>query len=589
MSAVVALAAHPRRGRLARGLGDSVMSAFRVAVVAALFPATLSLAAPPQRYIEPKATPVIDPAVELAPSAAGGKAARVWVFFTDKGVYSDDAYAAAIEQAAATFTPRAVERRERRRSRPDLFDFDDLPVDESFVDAVVATGARLRVRSRWLNAVSVEADRGRIEAIAALPFVRWIYPLSRSAGLPEPVRLGSEANESAAGVPPLPHPPGAADFYGNTSAQLHQINIPPAHQNGFTGDGVIIGVLDTGFHRGHEAYNFPDHPLDMLGEWDFINNDNNTGKQQGDPGSQHWHGTAVLSTIAGYNPNVFVGGAYDASFYLAKTEDISREVPIEEDFYVAGLEWFESHGVDMATSSLGYIDWYEQRDLDGRTAVTTKGVNVATANGMACCTAAGNEGHDNNPNVSHLLAPADAFEVLACGAVSSEGSIVGFSSDGPTADGRTKPEVLALGARTACIDPNNDRGYTTASGTSLSTPLVACGTALVIDAHPDWSVKQIRASLLRTASDYVRDGRPDPLYIRGYGLIDVWAAINVTFIGDIDRDGDTDLRDHARFVECMEGPGVEVGPECEAADLDDDRDVDVKDFAAFEGAFTGRF
>ncbi len=563
------------------------MSALRLSALIVLMSGSAMLAAPPASYVQSRQSPVIDPAVDRALDAFGGEAIRVWVFFTDKGVFSDGAYAAAIAQTAAAYHPRAIQRRELRRSRADLFDFNDLPVAPAYVTGVAATGITHRTTSRWLNAVSVEADRGQIDAMAALPYVRRVYPLSPSSGLPEPARLSAEAIGPVLGAEAPP--PGPADFYGAASDQLHQINIPPAHQNGFTGDGVIIGVLDTGFHRAHEAYNHPDHPLRLLGEWDFINNDNNTGKQQGDPGSQHWHGTAVLSTIGGYKPDVFVGGAYDASFYLAKTEDVSREVPLEEDFYVAGLEWFESNGVDMATSSLGYIDWYNQSDLDGRTAVTTIGVNIATANGMVCCTAAGNEGHDSNPNTSHLIAPSDAFEVLTCGAVSSEGSIVGFSSDGPTADGRTKPEVLALGARTACIDPDNNTRYTTASGTSLSTPLVAAGTALVIDARPGWSVKQIRAALMRTASDYIEDGHPDPLYNRGYGIIDVWAAINMTFVGDVDRDGDTDLADAAGFVVCMEGPGIEVGPECAPADIDGDRDVDVKDFAAFEAAFTGGF
>lgn len=112
---------------------------------------------------------------------------------------------------------------------------------------------------------------------------------------------------------------------------------------------------------------------------------------------QHWHGTAILGTIGAYKPDTLIGGAYDAAFYLAKTEDITREEPIEEDFYVAGLQWIEANGADLATSSLGYIDWYTQDDLDGETATTTIAVNIATANGLACCTAAGNGGHDNAP------------------------------------------------------------------------------------------------------------------------------------------------------------------------------------------------
>jgi subtilisin family serine protease len=217
--------------------------------------------------------------------------------------------------------------------------------------------------------------------------------------------------------------------------------------------------------------------------------------------------------------------------------------------------------------------------MDGRTAVTTIAVNVATENGVACCTAAGNAGHDDDPETSHLGAPADALEVITVGAVSNEGSIVGFSSDGPTADGRVKPEVLARGARTWTIDPDDDQNYTSASGTSLSTPLVAGATALVVQAHPDWSVKQIRRALFLTANDYVENGAPDPEFVRGFGIIDVLAAIDVTFIGDVNRDGDTNAADVEPLHDCLTGPGTPPTEGCRSADVDEDDDVDVADYA----------
>ncbi len=517
--------------------------------------------------------PVVAAGVDVVLALTPGDPIAVWVFLTDKGIATPEALERALSDLAQHANPRCVQRRRLRRTLPGLFDRRDLPLAKGYVRDVLATGVRLRTQSRWLNAVSVDATRGQIDALAALEFVRHIKPIARA------VRI----------EPPAPRPVtgGGRDFYGYASDQLYQINIPAAHAAGYTGDGVIIGILDTGFVRTHEAFNEPGHVVDVLGEWDVINDDGDTGIEDGDPGSQHWHGTLILGTIGAYNPNTLVGGAYDASFYLAKTEDMADEYPEEEDFYVAGLEWIEANGGDVATSSLSYIDWYTQEDLDGVTAVTTIGVNVATANGVVCCTAASNSGHDSDPNTSHLGAPADAFNVLTCGAVNSENEIAGFSSDGPTADGRLKPEVLARGVSTSSVDPNDDTDYYAASGTSLSTPLVASAAALILQAHPNWSVAQLRSAMLQTSDDYLANGTTDPLFIRGYGLIDVMAAIEMTFLGDVDRDGDTDLTDYALLADCLGGPGVALLPGCENTDLDGDGDADMDDFLLLDSGFTG--
>jgi subtilisin family serine protease len=156
--------------------------------------------------------------------------------------------------------------------------------------------------------------------------------------------------------------------------------------------------------------------------------------------------------------------------------------------------------------------------------VTTIAVNVATANGLHCCNAAGNAGHDADPATSHLGAPADALSVITCGAVSATGVIASFSSDGPTADGRIKPEVLARGLDTRTVSATSDSDYVGSSGTSFSTPLVASAVACLVQAHPEWTVEQMRWYLTRTAEDYVANGTHDPLYVRGYGIIDATAA-----------------------------------------------------------------
>jgi subtilisin family serine protease len=179
------------------------------------------------------------------------------------------------------------------------------------------------------------------------------------------------------------------------------------------------------------------------------------------------------------------------------------------------LEWGESLGADIASSSLGYIDWYEFEDLDGTTAVTTIAVNTAIENGMVVVTAVGNSG------TGGIVVPADSENVIACGAVDSNGNIASFSSQGPTADGRIKPEVCALGVSTYCAGVNSTSAYRYENGSSLATPLVAGAAACVLQAHPDWTPQQVREALMMTASD---PENPDNQY--GWGIIDVIEAIN---------------------------------------------------------------
>ena len=484
-----------------------------------------------------------------------------WVFLADKGFPDEASRHEAIAGLASTYPERATRRRVLRRTAPGRFDARDLPVADAYVGAIESLGARVRVESRWLNAVSVEAGPGVLEAIGQLPCVARVEPVRRGGGAP---RMVLERRE----------PPRSRDFYGHASDQLHQINLPPLHSGGFTGEGVVIGVLDTGFRRGHEAFTDPANPLEVVAEWDFVKNDGNTDIEPGDAANQHEHGTLILGTIRAFLPDTLVGGAYGASVILCKTEDIESETPIEEDYYVAGLEFIEFHGGDVATSSLRYSDWYSQSDMDGLTAVTTIAVNVATANGLHCCTAVGNSGHDSDPQTSHLGAPADAFEAVTVGAVTIEGSVVGFSSDGPTADGRVKPEVLALGADTWSIWPFDDTGYTTASGTSLSTPLVASAVACLVQAKPMWTPATMRAHLFATASDSVAFGEPDPLFVRGYGIVNAAAALADDCAADVNGDGVVNTRDVLRFLNLWVA-------EDESADWDNNGVVDTLDLLAF--------
>jgi subtilisin family serine protease len=430
-----------------------------------------------------------------------------WVFLKDKGYASPPSIQQALAQTQASLNPHTLQRRQLRGDGP-VVDATDLPVCTSYVSSVLSSGATLRQESTWLNAISIQATPRQLAAISSLPFVDHVQPVARFS-LPAAI---SQPQITTA-------PQTATGFYGSAETQLAQIHIPEVHALGYTGQGIIIGMLDTGFKRTHEAFNTPGHPINVIAEHDFINNTNDTS---GTENSQYVHGTQTLSVIGAYKPNTYVGAAYNASFVLAKTEVAPTETQIEEDYWVAGLQFLESHGVDVVSSSLGYIDWYSQSQLNGQTAVTTLAANAATARGLPIVNSAGNEGHDANPATSHLIAPADGTKLITVGAVDSGNLPASFTSDGPTADGRLKPEVMAPGVGVSVLSPDFDTLYATNNGTSFSAPLVAATVALLIEAHPDWTVDDIRDALFRTASNA---GSPDPLYISGYGTINAYAAI----------------------------------------------------------------
>ena len=261
----------------------------------------------------------------------------------------------------------------------------------------------------------------------------------------------------------------------------------------------------------------------MVATYDFIFGDSIVADQAGqDSAGQDFHGTAVLSAMAGFRDSVLIGPAYGADLLVAKTEWVPTETPPEEDNYVAALEWADSLGVRITSSSLGYIDWYTPNDLDGHTAVTTIAVNVAVSRGILVVTAAGNEG---GSEWHFVVTPADADSILAVGAVSNEGSLVGFSSRGPTADGRIKPDVCAMGADVFCAQADSN-DYFVLSGTSLATPIVAGCAALIMEAHPDWTAQMVRTAIMNTASNHET---PDNDY--GWGIVNAEAAADFVFDG----------------------------------------------------------
>ena len=454
-------------------------------------------------------------------SKADDDTVDVWVLFTDKGIRASAEIEKALQRAELRLGTRTLERRAKVR-RGGLVDMKDLDVCARYIDAVLAAGARHRTTSRWLNGVSVEAPAGLVAEIAELPFVREIR---RVAAFSRPEIVMPRPQEVSA--------PGGRETrafdYGYSLAQLEQINVPAVHDLGLSGAGVIVCMLDTGFFRDHQALD----EIDLIAEWDFINDDGNTADESGDPYGQHDHGTLTLSTLGGFAEGALIGPAYGASFLLAKTEDTGQEQPIEEDWWTEGIEWAEANGADVVSSSLGYLDWYSFPDMDGLTCTTTLAANWAAENGVVVCNANGNEGQFPGA----IIAPADAFNILSCGAVDSSGSLAYFSSSGPTYDGRIKPEICARGVSTVAAAADTAAGYTWASGTSLSTPLIGGAVALLLEAHPGMPPALVIEALKSTAS---MAETPNNYY--GWGIIDVLEAINAAGLY-IDHDPLPDTRD----------------------------------------------
>ncbi len=457
-------------------------------------------------HISPKSQHPIESRVREFLAERDGAVVKAWIFFTDKNVFSQndfDQLAASVQVPDKTMT---------RRSKVGLehIVFADLPVVESYVNQISDLGGKLRRTSKWLNAASFEIPLRRLEAVAKLPFVATIKPVARSVRPDEP----EEALQSP-DTPPIGLSSTTLD-YGPSEYQLRQIYVPEVHAKGYDGTGVTLAIFDTGFRKSHEAFAVHFEEGRVLGEYDFVYNDGNTANEPWELSFVQSHGTNCWSIAAGHVDGRLYGPAYKANFLLAKTEDKLSETIVEEDNWIAALEWADSAGADVISSSLGYLDWYTYEDFDGETAPITIAANTASDLGILVCNAIGNEG----PAEGTLIAPADAFDILAVGGVDVFGNLALFSSRGPTYDGRIKPEVCARGVSTYFATSTSDISYGSGNGTSYATPLVAGAACLLIQAYPTFTPAMIRQALMETAC---QADAPDNNY--GWGVIDACAAL----------------------------------------------------------------
>ena len=378
-----------------------------------------------------------------------------WVQFTDK---SNSPYS--IDNPEAYLSQRALQRRANQGIAIDEY---DIPVNPQYLQAVADCGAELLNPSKWLNGVSVYVTNPSvIESIDALEFVSAVRncPNDPEAQAKKERWMANElkVNETVRAL---------NGFYGGGATQITQLNGNVLHDSGFMGEGMYVAVLDGGFEGAntHPCFDNMREEGRLLGTRSFL---------RGNPSvyTQSTHGCSCLSTMAAYVPNTLVGTAPKASYYLIHTENGNYENIIEEYNWVSGAEFADSLGVDVCTTSLGYIDFdmgqwdHPFSDFDGGSAPMTIGAEIAVSRGMICLNAAGNEGG----GVCTLGIPADAEHVLTIGAVDEYGQRAYFSSVGPTADGRIKPDVMAMGQDAYVAGYGT---YYTGSGTSFATPVIA--------------------------------------------------------------------------------------------------------------------
>jgi serine protease AprX len=462
-------------------------------------------------------------------SAFAQQAQRYWITLRDRGPHTE---LSKVSSQDLGISDHALWRRSKVLSADKLIDELDLPVNQAYLDQLQASGVKIRSTSRWFNAVSAELTPLQQSTVSSLPFVASVGPVAVfSRHEPQVVPSATPQSLSKGATT-------AGNNYGPSLTQLSNINVVAVHNLGINGAGVVIGMLDNGFnnHNTHPALK----NMKVVAEYDFIQRDSNTSIAPGEYAGQGGHGEFTLSALGGFDNGNLIGVAYGSSFILAKTEidssGPSADFRIEEDLYVEGLEWEERLGAEVVSSSLGYnvfLDGpsYSYQDMNGRTATTTKAARIAARKGVLLVTAMGNEGNyqSDGKTTGTMLVPADADSIVSVGAVSSGGNIAGFSSTGPTSDGRTKPEVVAQGVSVYAASGSN--GYTFVSGTSLSTPLTAGVAALVLSAHPTWTPMQVRDRLTQTAKplyDPNAGMTAHPNNFFGWGMVDALKAVQGT-------------------------------------------------------------
>lgn len=439
-------------------------------------------------------------------SVFGSSQEHAWVYFTDK---------ANVEEALSNpQTILSAEALQRKALHNTPIDERDVPVNEAYISALKAKeGIEVKAKSKWLNCVHVIGSTDAILALENLDFVDSVDFAADALNQRSSLKRTKKRSKLEQ----------ATDYnYGATSNQVTMLNTDYLHAKDFTGDQMIIAVLDGGFPnvKSLQVFEHMRSEGHLLGGYDFPNR-----SEDFDNPALSNHGTLVLSTMGGQLPNVMIGTAPEASYYLFRTEIDASETPVEESYWVEAAERADSLGVDVINSSLSYSIFdnpaynYSTDNMDGKTAFVSRGANIAVEKGMLVVISAGNSAEDKEFPI--IGAPADA-NVLTVGAVTPNENYSNFSSIGPSADNRVKPDVAAQGQNVAAIDESNK--LVAVDGTSFSAPILAGSAASFWQSVPSYTNEEIKDLIIASASLY-----PDYNYKIGYGIPDFKRAYQSVF------------------------------------------------------------
>lgn len=422
---------------------------------------------------------------------------RYIVFFADK---SGTPYS--ISNPSAFLSDKAIQRRVKQSIQ--ITD-SDLPVNPTYVTNVRNTGATVHYKTRWMNGVLVSCDPALVPSITALSevsFMEYVAPGPFSGGRLTSLRKNKSTHSEV------------------SDNQLSLIGIDIMQSKGHRGEGITIAVFDGGFLGANVStpftHLFNENRFDANVSFNFLQGNANVFQHDE-------HGTRVFSIISAFQDGVFSGAAYKANFQLYVTEDVSTEYRIEEYNWLFAAERSDSSGVDIINSSVGYNYFddanmnYTTSQMDGNTAVVTRAAQYAADKGILVVASAGNEGNDASWKI--ITGPADGKDVLAIGNVNVNGLRSSSSSMGPSADGRIKPDVMALGSGVYSVRGNGS--VSTGSGTSFSSPLVASLAAGLWQRYPYLTNKELIGIIRVSASMALQ---PDNLM--GYGIPHFSAVVN---------------------------------------------------------------
>lgn len=399
---------------------------------------------------------------------------------------------------------------ERRHRLGIKVDEHDLPITPLYLEQIRATGATVLNCSKWNNTVQVaitDTTGTTLSKLQALPFINSTLLVYSTPENSDSFKKNIRRNVTKK----LEYCASADSLYGYSQRQSDMLNLPALHTLGYKGEGMTIAIVDGGFNNADRIDAFKDTKI--LGVRNFVRPDVAVYEE-------HAHGMMVLSCIAPHVKNSIVGTAPEASFYLFVSEDTFDEYRGEEDNWCAAVELADSLGVDVITSSLGYTHFdtpavkMEYHWLDGNHELNSREASLIASRGILLCNSAGNEGDSHWKKIGF---PADGKDILTVGAVNSEGINTDFSSVGNTADGRIKPDAMAMGGQATVL--GTDGGITKVNGTSFSCPILAGAVTCLMQAHPDKKPEAIIDAIHRAGNNAEH---PDNIY--GYGVPDLIKA-----------------------------------------------------------------